>query len=68
MNEAEYLYALLCECSDPQANVARLSKEDLTLLSRHITHLIRINGGKETGIPGLCQGLVEMEAAERYLK
>jgi len=68
MNEAEHLYELLCDAADPRANIAALTKQELVLLANHIAHIIRRNDGKETGVPGLCKGLVEMEAAERFLK
>jgi hypothetical protein len=66
MNEAQHLYELLCDAPDPRSNVAELSKHELVLLSNHIAHVIARNGGAETGVPGLCKGLVEMEAAQRF--
>jgi hypothetical protein len=68
MNEGEHLWNLLCDAADPRANVAGLSKHELILLRNHIERLIKNNGGVETGVPGLCKGLVEMEAAARFLK
>jgi HD-like signal output (HDOD) protein len=68
MNESEHLYELLCDAHDPRANLAALNQHELILLANHIAHVIKRNGGHETGIPGLCKGLVEMEAAERFLK
>ncbi len=68
MNEAEHLWELLCEAPDPVANLTALSKHELVLLSNHIGHVIKRNGGAETGVPGLCKGLVELEAATRFLK
>jgi hypothetical protein len=68
MTEGEHLYGLVTESADARACVARMAKHELKLLAGHITHLVRVNDGAETGIPGLCRGLVEMEAAERFLK
>ena len=68
MNAAEHLYELLCDAPDPRANVAELTKHELLLLWNHVAHVIKRNGGSETGVPGLCKGLVEMEAAARFLK
>jgi hypothetical protein len=68
MNEGQHLYELLCDAADPRANVAALSKQELVLLANHIAHVIRRNDGSETGIPGLAKGLVEMEAANRFLQ
>lgn len=67
MNEGEHLYELLCDAADASANVEALTKQELILLANHIAHIIRRNDGKETGVPGLAKGLVEMEAAERFL-
>lgn len=68
MNEGHHLYELLCDAADPRAHVEALTKQELILLANHIAHVIKHNDGSETGIPGLAKGLVEMEAANRFLK
>lgn len=67
MTEGEHLYSLVTEAGDAQACVARMADHELKLLAGHITHLVRINDGAVTGVPGLCRSLVEAEAAKRFL-
>lgn len=59
----EAIYQTLCLSDDPAGALRKMQRETLCALGFHLAA-----SGITTGIPGLVLGMVEAEAAQRYLE
>lgn len=65
MSEAQHLYMLATECSNPRANIAELKDGELRTLAGH-ARWIQTQNDAHGGIPGIIEGMCDLEAARRF--
>lgn len=63
----EYLYELATQCADVRGHVAGLRDDELRMLAARARVLQGMNG-KPGGIPGLVEGVCDLEAAGRFYR
>lgn len=65
MSEAQHLFMLATECSNPRANIGKLTDEELRSLAGHARWIQKQNDSAG-GIPSMIEGLCDLEAARRF--